>query len=139
MWLMDRMRYGKDQNRIDTPQDQYRKAPEIRINQIGKTIKQNYISHWKTQTKTQSKMQFYLALNRNYTLAPYLTLITDKNLRTTLTKYRLPVYTMGKRIYFHAFWPFIYTKTEVLSWKTIISKNSGQSGDFCKIGSASCV
>ena len=58
-------------NTLLTPQDQYRKAPEIRINQIGKTIKQNYISHWKTQTKTQSKMQFYLALNRNYDLAPY--------------------------------------------------------------------
>ena len=41
-----------------------------------------------------------------------------------------PVYTEEKRIYFHAVWPFIYTKTEVLSRKTIISKNSGQSGDF---------
>ena len=74
-------------NTLLTPQDQYRKAPEIRINQIGKTIKQNAITNWKT--KTQSKMQFYLALNRNYTLAPYLTPIRDKNLRTTLTKYSL--------------------------------------------------
>ena len=82
-------------NTLLTPQDQYRKAPEIRINQIGKTIKQNYISHWKTQTKTQSKMQFYLALNRNYDLAPYLTLITDKNLRTTLTKYRLSEHSLA--------------------------------------------
>src|SRR4029434_3894749 len=50
-------------NTLLTPQDQNRKAPEIRINQIGETIKQNYITHWKTQTKTQSKMQFSLALN----------------------------------------------------------------------------
>ena len=35
-----------------------------------------------------------------------------------------PVYTEGKRIYFHAVWPFIYTKTEVLSRKTNISENS---------------
>lgn len=46
---------------------------------------------------------------------------------------------MGKRIYFHAFWPFIYTKTEVLSRKTIISKNSGQSGDFWKLRFCVCV
>ena len=39
-------------------------------------------------------MQFYLALNRNFTLAPYLTLITDKNLRTTLTKYRLSEHSL---------------------------------------------
>src|SRR4029434_3993609 len=82
-------------NTLLTPQDQNRKAPEIRINQIGKTIEQNDISHWKTQTKTQSKMQFYLALNRNYDLAPYLTLITDKNLRTTLTKYRLSEHSLA--------------------------------------------
>ena len=74
-------------NTLLTPQDQNRTAPEIRINQIGKTIEQNYITHWKTQTKIQSKMQFYLALNRNDTLASFFTLITDKNLRTKLTKY----------------------------------------------------
>src|SRR4029434_442695 len=80
---------------IERARERERNAPEIRINQIGKTIKQNYISHWKTQTKTQSKMQFYLALNRNYTLAPYLTLVTDKNLRTTLTKYRLSEHSLA--------------------------------------------
>uniref|UniRef100_A0A8C5FEY8 exo-alpha-sialidase n=1 Tax=Gadus morhua TaxID=8049 RepID=A0A8C5FEY8_GADMO len=40
-----------------------------------------------------------------------------------------PVYTKGKRRYFHTVWPLIYTKTPFLSQKTIISKNSGQSGD----------
>ena len=34
-------------------------------------------------------MQCYLALNRQYTVANYLTTITDQNLRKTLTKYRL--------------------------------------------------
>ena len=43
-----------------------------------------------------------------------------------------PVYTKGKRRYFHTVWPLIYTKTQFLSQKTIISKNSGQSGDFWK-------
>lgn len=46
---------------------------------------------------------------------------------------------MRKRIYFHAVWPFIYTKTEVLSRKTIISKNSGQSGDFWRLCFCVCV
>ena len=43
-----------------------------------------------------------------------------------------PIYMMGKRRYFPAFWPVIYTKTPFLSQKPIISKNSGQSGDFWK-------
>ena len=40
-----------------------------------------------------------------------------------------PVYTKGKCRYFHMVWPLIYMKTQFLSQK-IISKNSGQSGDF---------
>ena len=36
-------------------------------------------------------------------------------------------------------WPFIYTKTLFLSQKTIISKNSGQSGDFGKLWFRSCM
>jgi len=35
-----------------------------------------------------------------------------------------PVYTKGKRRYFPAVWPLVYTKTPFLSQKTIISKNS---------------
>ena len=42
-----------------------------------------------------------------------------------------PVYTKGKRRYFHPVWPLIYMKTLFFSQKTIISKNSGQS-DFWK-------
>ena len=43
-------------------------------------------------------MQFYLALNRNYDLEPYLTLITDTNLRTTLTKYRLSEHSLAREV-----------------------------------------
>ena len=40
---------------------------------------------------------------------------------------------MGKCRYFHAVWPLIYTKTQFLSEKTIISKTSGQSGEVGKL------
>ena len=40
-------------------------------------------------------MQCYLALNRQYTMANYLTMVTDQNLRKTLTKYRLSEHSLA--------------------------------------------
>ena len=50
---------------------------------------ENYITYWKNTTKTQSKLECYLALNREYTVAEYLSTVTDPKLRKTLTMYRL--------------------------------------------------
>ena len=75
------------------PQDQ--NIQSIRINQITTQSKQNYIVYWETQAQTQSKMQCYLALNRQYTVAKYLTMVTDQNLRKTLTKYRLSEHSLA--------------------------------------------
>ncbi len=44
----------------------------IRINQIIAQIKHSYITHWQTQTQQQSKMQCYLSLKREYSMAEYL-------------------------------------------------------------------
>ena len=57
--------------------------------------KQNYIGNWETQTQAQSKMQCYLALNQQYTVANYLTMVTDQNFRKTLTKYRLSEHSLA--------------------------------------------
>ena len=67
----------------------------IRPNQITKQLKENYISYWQTQTKAQSKMQCYLALNRQYTIADYLSMVTDQQLKRTLTKYRLSEHSLA--------------------------------------------
>ncbi len=61
----------------------------IRTNQIIAQIKQRYITHWQTQTQQQSKMQCYLSLKREYSMAEYLFTVSDKKLRSTLTRYRL--------------------------------------------------
>ncbi len=61
----------------------------IRTNQITEQIKQSYITHWQTQTQQQSKMQCYLSLKREYSMAEYLFTVSDKKLRSTLTRYRL--------------------------------------------------
>ncbi len=61
----------------------------IRTNQITAQIKQSYITHWQTQTQQQSKMQCYLSLKREYSMAEYLFTVSDKKLRSTLTRYRL--------------------------------------------------
>ncbi len=61
----------------------------IRTNQITAQIKQSYITHWQTQTQQQSKMQCYLSLKREYSMAEYLYTVSDKKLRITLTRYRL--------------------------------------------------
>ena len=63
------------------PQD----SSTIRPNQIMRKQKDNYLTHWKEFTKKQSKLECYLALNRVYTAAEYLTTVTDPNLRKALT------------------------------------------------------
>ncbi len=50
----------------------------IRTNQITAQIKQSYITHWQTQTQQQSKMQCYLSLKREYSMAEYLYTVSDK-------------------------------------------------------------
>ncbi len=49
----------------------------IRTNQITAQIKQSYITHWQTQTQQQSKMQCYLSLKREYSMAEYLFTVSD--------------------------------------------------------------
>ncbi len=61
----------------------------IRTNQITTQIKQSYITHWQTQTQQQSKMQCYLSLKREYSMAEYQFTVSDKKLGSTLTRYRL--------------------------------------------------
>ena len=51
------------------PQD----SNTIRPKQIIRKQKDNYLAHWKELTKQQSKLDCYLALNREYTVAEYLT------------------------------------------------------------------
>ena len=43
--------------------------------------KDNYLTHWKELTKKQSKLELYLALNREYTVAEYMSTVTDPNLK----------------------------------------------------------
>ena len=45
--------------------------------------------------KKQSKLECYLALNRQYTVAEYLTTVTDPNLRKALTMYRLSEHSLA--------------------------------------------
>ena len=49
----------------------------IKLNQIRRKQKENHLTQWKELTKKQSKLECYLALNREYTLAEYLTTVTD--------------------------------------------------------------
>ena len=67
------------------PQD----SSTIRPKQIMRQQRNYYLTHWKLLTKKQSKLECYLALNREYTVAEYLTTVTDPNLRKALTVYRL--------------------------------------------------
>ena len=53
--------------------------------------KDHYLTHWKELTKNKSKLECYLALNREYTVAEYLTIVTDLN----LTMYRLSEHSLA--------------------------------------------
>jgi hypothetical protein len=63
------------------PQD----SNTIRPNQIMRKQKDNHLTHWKELTKKLSKLECYLALKRYFTVAEYLTTVTDPNLRKALT------------------------------------------------------
>lgn len=67
----------------------------IRLNQIIRKQKENYLTHWKESTKNQSKLECYLALNREYSVADYLTTVTDPKLRKSLTMYRLSEHSLA--------------------------------------------
>ena len=60
------------------PQD----SNTVRPNQIMRKQKDNYLAHWKELSKKLSKLECYLALNREYTVAEYLTTVTDPNFLT---------------------------------------------------------
>ena len=77
------------------PQDSPIQINPIRINQAITQQKQNYMTHWETQTQTQSKLECYLALNRKYTVAEYLTTVKNNKMRKTLTKYRLSEHSLA--------------------------------------------
>ena len=51
--------------------------------------KDNYLTHWKEFTKKQRQLECDLALNREYPVAEYLTIVADPNLRKALAMYRL--------------------------------------------------
>ena len=45
--------------------------------------------YWTELTKSQNKIETYVTLNREYTVATYLTTVSDRKLRKTLSKHRL--------------------------------------------------
>lgn len=61
----------------------------IQINKIMNQSKDSYLQHWKNETKSQSRLNCYLTLNREYELADYLYSVRDTKQRQILTKYRL--------------------------------------------------
>lgn len=80
-----------DQTTPNTVQPQTSTAfqPPIRVNQIMKLTKDAYLEHRTNQTKTQHKLNCYLALNHEYKLAEYLFTVRDPKQRQILTKSRL--------------------------------------------------
>ncbi len=51
----------------------------IRPNQIISKQKENFINYWNEITKSQSELEFYLTLNRECTVAGYLSTTSDIN------------------------------------------------------------
>ena len=64
-------------------------------NQITKTQKEKYLKHWTDATAKQSKLECYLALNRKYELAGYLSKVSDPKLRKVLSMYRLSEHSLS--------------------------------------------
>jgi hypothetical protein len=62
------------QTETDPTELQDRNSNTIRPNQIMRKPKDDYLTRWKEFTKKQSKLESYLGLNREYTVAEYLTM-----------------------------------------------------------------
>ena len=60
--------------------------------------KEIYIGYWTELIESQSKMETYASLNRQYTVAAYLTTVSDTKLRRTLTKYRLSEHNLAVEV-----------------------------------------
>ncbi len=67
-----------------------------RIKEIMNEEKETYIQLWKEQAKDQSRLQCYLKLNREYSLADYLVSFRNITHRHLLTKYRLSDHQMAQ-------------------------------------------
>ena len=67
---------SQTQTDLTEPQD----SNTIRPNKIMRKQKDHYLTHWKEPTKKLSKLECYLALNREYTVAEYLTTVIDPKL-----------------------------------------------------------
>ena len=63
-------------SQIQTDPTELQDSNRIRPNQIMRN-KDYYLTHWKELTKKQCKLECYLSLNREYTVAEYLTTVTD--------------------------------------------------------------
>ncbi len=68
---------------------------KIHPNQIIKAQQEKYLTYWKETTEKQSKLECYLALNRDYTTAEYLSTVKDRKLRRQMTRYRLSNHTLS--------------------------------------------
>jgi len=75
------------------PQDS--NANSSRPNQIIKKQKEKYIEYWKETTKTQSKLQCYLTLKREFTLANYPSTIQCPKLRKMFTTHRMSEHSLA--------------------------------------------
>ena len=77
------------------PQTNTAVSNQIKVKQIMNQCKNTYLEHWDNQTKSQSKLECYLRLNRNYELAEYLYTVRDTKQRQILTKYRLSGHSLA--------------------------------------------
>ena len=67
----------------------------ITVKRIITQCKHNYLEHWKEETRSQSRLECYLALKREYELAEYLSTVRDRKQRQILTKHRLSDHTLA--------------------------------------------
>ena len=73
----------------DQPHNNTALQTPITVKLIITQRKETYQDHWKEETKSQSRLECYLALNRDYELAEYLSTVRDLKQRQILTRYRL--------------------------------------------------
>ena len=77
------------QTQSDQPHNNTALQTPIRVKQIITKCKETCLEHWKEETKNQSRLECYLALNRHCEPAEYLSTVRERKHRQNLTRFRL--------------------------------------------------
>jgi len=118
--LILRLHTHTDTTNLTPPQDTHTLTHTIWPKHIIQAQRENYLTYWTKTTEKQSKLECYLALNRDYTTAEYLGTVKDCKLRRRMTRYRLSNHTLTVETFYLFYTVNLYNQLKMLYYFTML-------------------